>query len=120
MDDQISVGQSNEPFIDEITRDQVGKALGLKDFAEVKKNQDQIKRLIDWAQAKGAKDTTDVVWSVKQLANRVGAPHIGNNWAQHLAQYAYLEMERMNIDKQLSELGPKMENPKIEKGEKDE
>lgn len=102
--ESISVGQSNEPFVDEITRDQVAKALGLKNFGEIKKNQDHIKRLIDWASSKGAKDTTDIVWSVKQLANRVGSPKIGNNWAQHLGQYAYLEMERMKLDDQIKEL----------------
>lgn len=119
MDETVTVGQHSEPFVNEITRDQVGKALGLKDFSEIKKYQDQIKRLIDWAQVKGAKDTTDIVWSVKQLAAKSGSPHMGNNWAQHLAQIAFLEMERLNIDKQLSELGPQMENPKVVKQEDD-
>jgi len=104
MEEEIAIGASKEPFIDELTRDQVGKALGLKNFPEIKKNQDQIKRLIDWAYAKGAKDTTDVVWNIKQLANRIGSPKLGNNWPQHLATYAYLEMQRLEIDKSLREM----------------
>ena len=79
----------------------------MKDYGEIKKHQDQIKRLIEWAQAKGAKDTTDIVWSIRQLANRVGSPHIGNDWAQHLAEYAYLELERNKIDGQLKEMDMK-------------
>jgi hypothetical protein len=104
MEEQIIVGQSQDPMIDNLTRDQIAKALGLQNFGEIKKNQDHIQRLIDWAQAKGAKDTTDIVWAVKQLANRVGSPKIGNNWAEHLGQYAYLELERIKIEDQLKEI----------------
>lgn len=99
--EQVSVGTNTEPFIDDITRNQVAHSLGLEKYSDIHKNQDNIKRLIDWAQAKGAKDRADVVWSIKQLANRVGSPKIGNNWAQHLGQYAYLEMERMKLDNEL-------------------
>lgn len=100
----VSVGQSSEPFVDFSLRDSVARNLGLKDYAETKKYQHQIERLIQWAEAKGAKDNTDILYSIKQLANRVGSPKLGNNWAQHLSQYAFLEMERLNIDKQLREL----------------
>jgi hypothetical protein len=93
-----------EPFVDELTRDEVAKVLDLKNFGEIRKNNLNLKRLMDWAVAKGAKDRLDIVWAVKQLANRVGAPKIGNNWPQHLAQYAYLEMERMKLEGQLKEM----------------
>lgn len=109
----IEVGSRSDPFNDTSLRDSIARELGLKNYGETKKYLHQIERLIQWAQAKGAKDNTDVIYSIKQLAGKSGSPHLGNNWAQHLSQIAFLEMERMNIDKQLEELGPSMENPKL-------
>lgn len=96
--------QSSEPVTDEYERMSIGKAVGLKDFPEVRKYAHQIDRLMEWARVKGAKDSEDMVWQIRQLANRVGGPTIGNNWAQHLSTYAYLEMEKLKIDKQLKEI----------------
>lgn len=112
MESQVeTVTVGAEPFIDDITTTQVARALGLERHADIKKYQDQIKRLIDWAKEKGSKDDTDIVWSIKQLGNKVGSPKLGNNWAQHLSQYAYLEMERMKLDKQLNEYASQENNP---------
>lgn len=119
MDDTVQVGQSVEPVIDNLTRDAVAEILGLKNFGEIKRYQDHIKRLIDWAQVKGAKDRTDVLWAIEKLADRVGSPKIGNNWAQHLSQYAYLEMERLKIDQQLEEMKAKLPEVKEEVKEDD-
>jgi len=100
-----NVGVKQEPYTpSNDTKLAVGKALGITDLGKIDDNQHQIERLIEWANARGAKDDADVVWSVRQLANRVGAPGIGNNWAQHLSTYAYLEMEKLKIDKQLKEI----------------
>ena len=99
------IGAKAEPYTPSTdTKLAVGKALGITDLGEIDKNQHQIERLIEWAQMKGAKDDMDIVWSIKQLANRVGSPGLGNNWAQHLSTYAYLEMEKLKIDKQLREI----------------
>jgi hypothetical protein len=104
-------GIGSEPVIDELTRDLLAKELDLKNFGEIKNNQDNLKLLMDWAYAKGAKERVDVIWAVKQLANRVGSPKIGNNWPQHLAQFAYLELERMKIEGQLKEMEGKLPEP---------
>jgi hypothetical protein len=106
VSESVSVGSNGDIYVDEFNRNAVARALNLKDYGEIKKNQDQIKRLIEWAKVKGAKDYTDITNSIKELANRVGSPKLGNNWAQHLSQYAYLEMERMKIDEQLREMEP--------------
>lgn len=99
----ISVGKAETPVgsLDDMDRYAIGRAVGLNNFDEIKKYQDQIKRLHEWARMKGAKDREDSVWQIKQLANRIGGPTIGNNWAQHLSTYAHLEMERMGLDTQL-------------------
>ena len=78
--------------------------VGCRDFAEVKKNQHAIERLIDWGRAKGVKDTEDLLWNIRQLANRVGKSPLGMPIAKHLSTYAYLEMERLKIDNQMKEL----------------
>lgn len=101
---RVEVGQKSEPFNDNSLRNAIARELGLKDYGETKKYQHQIERLIQWAEAKGAKDNTDVIYSIKELAGRIGSPTIGNNWAQHLSTYAYLEMERLKIDQQMEEL----------------
>jgi hypothetical protein len=99
---------SSEPIIDEIVRDAVAKELGLRNFGDIRKNQDKLKTIIDWAYVKGAKDRMDVIWAVKQLAGRVGSPKLGNNWPEHLAQYAYLEMERVKLDTELKSMESKI------------
>jgi hypothetical protein len=99
--ESVPVGAGSDVYNDDFERNAVARALGFDSFKEIRKNQDQIKRLIDWAHAKGAKDYIDVQKSIQELANRVGSPHLGNNWAQHLAQYAYLDMEKMKIDGEL-------------------
>lgn len=85
-------------------RAHVGRSLGLEESEYAKTYQDQLDRLIDWSMEGGSKTREEIVWSIKQLANRVGSPPIGNNWAQHLSQYAYLEMERNKLDKQLKKM----------------
>lgn len=82
----------------------LGRSLGLDDLKQIEKYSHQLDRLIEWARMKGAQSREDIVWQVRQLRNVVGGPGIGNNYAQHLAQYAYLEMERMKIDAQMKEM----------------
>ena len=86
---------------DFMTQHAIASAVGLENSSEISKYAHQIERLNQWATMKGAKDTADKVWQIKQLANRIGGPTIGNNWAKHLATYAFLEMERMKLDQQL-------------------
>ena len=105
MEEQVTVGTPQEPFIDDQTTRQVARAIGLESNYELKKYQDQLKRLIDWAQVKGAKDSMDVIWTIKQLGNQMGSPKIGNNLAQHLSQYAFLDMERLKIEKEMASMG---------------
>jgi hypothetical protein len=107
--------QSNEPVIDELVRDAVAKELGLRNFGDIRKNQDKLKTIIDWAYVKGAKDRMDVIWAVKQLAGRVGSPKLGNNWPEHLAQFCYLEMESVKLNTELKSMESKI--PKVEKEE---
>jgi hypothetical protein len=113
-DEPVIVGQQNEPVVDELVRDAIAKELGLRNFGDIRKNQDKLKTIIDWAYVKGAKDRMDVIWAVKQLAGRVGSPKLGNNWPEHLAQYCYLEMERVRLDEQLKSMEAKIPEVKPE------
>ena len=100
----ISVGKVFDPFVDENSKVQIARALGLEKLEDVKKYQHQIERLTEWGKAKGAKDMEDLIWQVKQLANRIGGPRFGELNVRNLATYAYLELERMKIDQQLKEM----------------
>lgn len=108
--EQINVGQTTDPFIDDTSKLQIAHALGLESLEDIKKYQDQIARLTEWGKAKGAKDTLDLIWQIKDLANRIGGPRFGENNVRNLSTYAYLELERMKIDKQLKEYGTKETN----------
>lgn len=91
-------------YVDEFNRNAVARLLNLDNLNDIKKNQDRIQRLIDWAQAKGAKDMQEILWNIKQLQNRSGSPSLGSDWPKHLSQIAYLEMERMKLDKDINDL----------------
>jgi len=92
------------PADGELEKLSLARSLGMDNLKELSKYSDQLERLVEWAKLKGAKSREDVIWEVRQLANRVGGPSIGNNNVQHLSQYAYLEMERLKLDKQMKEM----------------
>lgn len=92
---------------DHITFDRIGHELGFEKYSDIKKNQHSIERLIEWGQLKGAKNDHDIVSFIKELAGRIGAPTMGNNWAKHLSTYAYLEAERLRIEKELQFMSKK-------------
>jgi len=96
--------ESPAPEVDELVKLHLARSVGLERQSDIVKYQDQIDRLMEWAREKGAKNKEEMVWQVRQLANRIGGPTIGTNWVRHLANYAYLEMEKLKIDKQLQEL----------------
>lgn len=96
----------DEPMSDYYEKLKIGQAVGLDNFSQIKQYDHQLTRLKEWAQSRGAKSVSEVVSQLRQLANRVGAPTIGNNWAQHLSTYAYLDMQRSNINKEMKEIAP--------------
>lgn len=110
--EEIKVGKEEvkpEPVSPVIENDDSEKlylanSLGIKNLDEIRKNDLQIQRLVDWAKAKGATTREDIAWSIRQLAARVGTPAIGDGNIKHLSVYAYLELERLKIDKQLKEM----------------
>ena len=83
---------------------QVGQELGLKNLGEVKANQNSVERIMEWAREKGAATDAEIVTFIKELAGRVGSPTIGSNWAKHLSTYAYLELDKLRIEKQLKNM----------------
>lgn len=82
----------------------IGHAIGLEMHSDIKKEQHALERLIEWANMKGAKDSSEIISHIKELANRVGASPLGGSIAKNLSTYAYLEMERARIDRELSKL----------------
>lgn len=108
-EDNVQVGKQEETRALNVPQDgeleglAIGRSLGIDSFKELKKFAKETKQLTDWARMKGAKDIPDMIWQVKQLASRIGGPSIGTHTIQNLSTYAYLEMERNRIEKQMKE-----------------
>lgn len=101
---QKTDGHIGIPIDNELEKIYLARNLGMENFDDMKKYQDQLERLIAWAREKGATSREDIAWQVKSLAGRVGGPQFGNNIVQHLSQWAYLEMERNRLDRQMKEM----------------
>lgn len=54
----------------------VGRALGMNNIEQVKKNELRVSYLIDWAKSKGANDQLGLVAEIKGLIHRLGSPSI--------------------------------------------
>lgn len=112
MEESIPIGASSDIYVDDFEQNAVARAIGMDSFADIRKNSIQIKRLIEWAKLKGSQSIEDMQWAIRELRNRVGSPKLGESMAKHLSQYAYLEMERINLDKQLKTLENNVTNTK--------
>lgn len=105
MDDQMVSTDIVSPNNDQLS--DVAHALGLEMHSDIHKNQNALERLVEWAQMKGAKDSSEIISHIKELAGTVGSNPLGGNMAKHLSTYAYLEMERARIDRELSKMDKK-------------
>jgi hypothetical protein len=63
------------------------------DHTDIEKNGIELKRIMEYAQEKGAKTMEDVLWEVRYLANRLGSPSYGESRVKFLHQYIYLANE---------------------------
>lgn len=97
----------DEPITDYFEKLKLGHSVGLKTLTQIDKYKHELTRLKQYAESKGAKNIAEIVFEVKKLANRVGSPTIGDDWAKHLSTYAYLEMQKEDIDKELKVIAPK-------------
>jgi len=108
---QVSEGQggdvaSGESLDDELARLAVARSLGLKDFTEMKKYQDQIARLTDWAKSEGAEDLNGLVSRINALRSDVGM----NKDIYSLSVYAGMALEKLHLDKEMASFKEKEAN----------
>lgn len=87
----------------DIEKISIARSLGINDFKEMKQYDEQLHRLARWAKMKGAKDSLDIVWNIKQLASRIGGPSFGQHNVQNLSIYAGLELERNRIENKMKD-----------------
>lgn len=92
------------PADGELEKLSIARTFGIENFDEMKKYDDQLSTLYEWAKLKGATSREDIAWQVRELRSLLGGPGVGTPMVRHLAQYAYLEMERMKVDKQMKEM----------------
>lgn len=96
MDDTLSTTPSD------LDRLAVGRSLQIEDFSDMEKHQNRLDRIIEWAQMKGAKDTTGYLAELASLRNRIGNPSIYD-----LSAYLQVEMEDMQLKQQRKTLDEK-------------
>lgn len=92
------------PADGELEKLSLARSLGLENLNDMSKFDDQLSNLVEWAKAKGAKSREDIIWQVRELSNMIGGPRVGTPMVRNLSQYAYLEMEKIKIDKQMKEM----------------
>ncbi len=80
----------------------VGRSLGIQDIQDMERHQNRLDRIIEWAQAKGAKNQSEYVAELAHLRNTIGSPTIFD-----LTVYLNLEMEHMATEKAKTELEAK-------------
>jgi hypothetical protein len=83
---------------------QIAKELGMEDLSKIDQESDKLKSLIEWARNNGAEDDIDIVYQIKKLSNRIGAPVLGENKMTKLARYVYLENERNAIEEKMEKV----------------
>lgn len=85
--------------IDKLDKIGLAKSLGLENFKEIDKYDEQLQRIINWAKTQGAKDQIDVLGLVKGLTTRLGDRSIRN-----LSTYVYLESQRLALEAKIRRL----------------
>lgn len=88
-----------DTIVQEAEMHALGHVLGLERQSDLKQYQDQTKRIMDWAKAKGAASLTDIVAEVNSLRSRVGGKDVLS-----LAVYAGLELERMSLEAKMQKM----------------
>lgn len=89
---------------DDVEMLKLSNTLGLENVAEARQYQDKIQTIAKWASAKGAVSMDDAVNMIRELGARLGGPREGKRYVQNLAEYTYLELEKIKIDKALKGL----------------
>ena len=71
--------------------------------SERSKYSGKINTLIDYAKSKTDQHTPEgIKWAIRSLALKVGTPPLGEKLITYLTTYAYLAIEKQNIEKQMN------------------
>lgn len=89
----------NTQVVEEAELHAIAHSLGIDKMSEMKRFQDQLGRVYEWAKLRGASSLTEMVTEINSLRNRVGNPNIYN-----LSVYAGLELERMRLEGQMKKM----------------
>jgi len=80
----------------------VGRAMGMENLQQVKKNGTRLANIMTWARDRGANDQLGLVAEIKSLIHRLGSPSIHD-----LYVYTRLDMDRRDAEGKMR----KMEKP---------
>ena len=76
---------------------------------DLKKNDVKLARIVEWANQKGAKSVEDAMWAIRDLANHLGSPEVGESKLSRIYNWIYLSQVRDEAETKLKG----MENARI-------
>lgn len=88
------------PSNEELERLMIARTLELEGKEEMIEHQDRIKKLQEYARARGASDISDIVNELRSLRNRLG--HGAN--IHEMVVYANLEMNRLELQSKMDKM----------------
>lgn len=108
---------------EDIERFTVAEALRLEKIDDIKANENNINRILEYAKAQGAKDKISLLAEIASLRNRLGNPTVGemSAWAYLAMERNIVAQERAKLDAKENELKgtlEKLETPKSKRNEK--
>lgn len=87
---------------DTIALSKIAEELNVDSLTTTKNNFD-LERLLKYAQQRGATDINEILWEIRDLANKVGNS-LTENKLKRMARFAFLFGERRSIDKEIEQL----------------
>lgn len=71
--------------------------------SEMSKNESKLDTLIAYAKTKTDDHSPESIkWALRSLQSMVGTPPLGESWIPYLTRYAFLNLEKTKIDKELT------------------
>lgn len=86
-----------EPFI----YNQLGQMFDMLP-SEVNMMKDKLEVILEYAKTQVTEQTMEnIKWAIRDLSSKVGTPPLGEKLVNYLSKYAYLNLERINLEKDI-------------------
>lgn len=95
------------PALPEMEVRAAAQVMGLEGETEINKHEPQLKTLLEWAKAQNPKaDLTELKWIIRSLELKLGTPPLSEKRINYMSRYAFLQMEKSKIDREMEQYNP--------------